>query len=323
MARQLQIVAALGLGLFALQSAPAYAQATRTWVSGVGDDVNPCSRTAPCKTFAGAISKTAAAGTINCLDPGGFGAVTVTKSITINCDTVKGSILASSTNGIVVNAAATDVVVISGLDIDGGTTATPGLSGVRVLQAATVQVRNTTISGFSVAGISFLPTNVSQLFVTDTVIHDNVGASAAGIAVQPSGSGAANVHLNAVRLESNTTGLAITGGGTVGINVNVQSSMFAGNTSAGLSAVSTAGLAGIAVAVTSSQFSGNFGPAVRANGVAASGLGSAIARVGSSMITANTTAISVVGSGIVRSYGDNKVNGNGGGEAFSANEPMK
>src|SRR5438477_3797204 len=49
----------------------AFAQATRTWVSGVGDDVNPCSRTAPCKTFAGAISKTAGGGEIDVLDPGG------------------------------------------------------------------------------------------------------------------------------------------------------------------------------------------------------------------------------------------------------------
>ena len=62
-----------------LYSTPAAAQATRTWISGVGDDVNPCSRTAPCKTFAGAISKTAAGGEINCLDPGGFGAVTITE----------------------------------------------------------------------------------------------------------------------------------------------------------------------------------------------------------------------------------------------------
>jgi hypothetical protein len=71
-------------------AAPAHAQATRTWVSGVGDDANPCSRTAPCKTFAGAISKTAAAGEINCLDSGGFGAVTITKSITILCNGVVG-----------------------------------------------------------------------------------------------------------------------------------------------------------------------------------------------------------------------------------------
>src|SRR5205807_5391143 len=61
----------------------AQAQATRTWVSGVGDDVNPCSRTAPCKTFAGAISKTAIGGEINCIDSGGFGSVTITKAITI------------------------------------------------------------------------------------------------------------------------------------------------------------------------------------------------------------------------------------------------
>src|ERR1700754_3886433 len=86
-----------------LASAPAHAQASRTWVSGVGDDVNPCSRTAPCKTFAGAISKTAAGGEINCLDPAGYGAVTIVKAMTINCEYTLGSILSSGTNGIIVN----------------------------------------------------------------------------------------------------------------------------------------------------------------------------------------------------------------------------
>src|SRR5688572_33130134 len=81
-----------------------FGQATRTWVSGVGDDVNPCSRTAPCKTLAGAISKTATGGEISILDPGGFGAVTITKSITIDGGGIIGSILSSGTNGIVVNA---------------------------------------------------------------------------------------------------------------------------------------------------------------------------------------------------------------------------
>src|SRR5687768_3375348 len=102
----------------------AQAQATRTWVSGVGDDVNPCSRTAPCKTFAGAISKTAVGGEINCLDPGGFGAVTITKSMTIDCHYTEGGALAGG-NGIVVNDALsaagpnTAVVMIRGLDIFG------------------------------------------------------------------------------------------------------------------------------------------------------------------------------------------------------------
>src|SRR3984885_12684801 len=100
-----------------LASAPAHAQATRTWVSGVGDDVNPCSRTAPCKTFAGAISKTAAGGEINCIDPGGFGVVTITKAITLDCSGTFGSILATGTNGIIVNATANDVVILRGLSI--------------------------------------------------------------------------------------------------------------------------------------------------------------------------------------------------------------
>src|SRR3954462_12265483 len=101
-----------------LASAPASAQATRTWVSGVGDDANPCSRTAPCKTFAGAISKTAIAGEINCIDSGGIGAVTITKSMSIICDNVEAGIAATGTNGIIVNGAGI-VVYISGLDIEG------------------------------------------------------------------------------------------------------------------------------------------------------------------------------------------------------------
>src|SRR4029434_3248024 len=105
----------------------AQAQATRTWVSGVGDDVNPCSRTAPCKTFAGAISKTAAGGEINCLDPGGFGAVTITKSLTIDCVGTLGSILAAGTNGVNINdsltaSPGTIVVNLKNLSIQGAAT---------------------------------------------------------------------------------------------------------------------------------------------------------------------------------------------------------
>src|SRR5438309_9459613 len=97
---------ALAVGLFLplLASAPAHAQANRTWVSGVGDDVNPCSRTAPCKTFAGAISKTAAGGEIDVLDPGGFGPVIISKSITIDGTGVLAGILAPGGNGITINS---------------------------------------------------------------------------------------------------------------------------------------------------------------------------------------------------------------------------
>src|SRR5262245_20565356 len=97
----------------------AHAQATRTWISGVGDDLNPCSRTAPCKTFAGAISKTVAGGEIDTLDPGGFGAVTITQSITFDGTSGLAGILVSGTNGIVIQAGATDVVILRNLDING------------------------------------------------------------------------------------------------------------------------------------------------------------------------------------------------------------
>src|SRR2546429_2674329 len=102
-----RVLAAIGMIAAALSfsAGAAQAQALRTWVSGVGDDANPCSRTAPCKTFTGAISKTAPRGEIDCLDPGGFGAVTITKSMTIDCSGTFGSILAALTNGITVNGA--------------------------------------------------------------------------------------------------------------------------------------------------------------------------------------------------------------------------
>ena len=122
----------------------AHAQATRTWVSGVGDDANPCSRTAPCKTFAGAISKTAAGGEINCLDPGGFGTVTITKAITIDCLHTEGGVLAAGTNGINISAAATDKIILRGLDINGVGT---GLNGIRFINGGSLHLEDSVISG--------------------------------------------------------------------------------------------------------------------------------------------------------------------------------
>src|SRR6266436_8778803 len=107
------------LAIVALGTAMLQAQASRTWVSGVGDDANPCSRTAPCKTFAGAISKTAPGGEIDALDPGGYGAVTITKAMTIDCTGTLGSVLVAGTNGIVVAAGGPDVVILRGIKFDG------------------------------------------------------------------------------------------------------------------------------------------------------------------------------------------------------------
>src|SRR3954454_23782265 len=132
-----------------LASAPASAQATRTWVSGVGDDANPCSRTAPCKTFAGAISKTAAGGEMNCLDPGGFGGVTTIKAMTFNCGYTLGSILVAGVPGITVNAGVNDRVSIRGIQLTGiNQTATAGTIGIRILAASTVSIEGSVISNF-------------------------------------------------------------------------------------------------------------------------------------------------------------------------------
>jgi pectate lyase len=147
---------------FAATASPAFGQATRTWVSGVGDDANPCSRTAPCKTFAGAISRTAVDGIIDAMDDGGFGAVTITKSITIDGGSHIAGLLASGgINGVNINIPATDPyrrVVLRNLSIEGmGTTL--GLNGVNITGngAQTVELENVRVAHFSRHGIFVTP----------------------------------------------------------------------------------------------------------------------------------------------------------------------
>jgi hypothetical protein len=172
------VLIVIGATLAGSIATQAHAQATRTWVSGVGDDANPCSRTAPCKTFAGAFSRTAASGEINCLDPGGFGAVTITRAITIQCEGVIAGIVASGINGIVVNAPGA-VVVLHGLDINGVGT---GLAGINIIAASAVQIHKSSIRNFNAGnnngwGISAAPTSATRLDVTDSIISNNGSAS--------------------------------------------------------------------------------------------------------------------------------------------------
>src|SRR6476660_8749513 len=191
-------------------ASPVNAQATRTWVSGVGDASNPCSRTAPCKTFAGAISKTAPGGEINVLDPGGFGAVTITKPITISSEGFEAGVLVSGTNAIIVNVPnATDTVILRGLDIEGLGT---GLSGVTILTGGNVTVEKCTINKFTVAGINVTTTVAnSQLHVSNTIIRNSGagGASNAGIFANPSA--ALTVTVDHARFDHNTAGIKVQG----------------------------------------------------------------------------------------------------------------
>lgn len=165
------LTAVVALASVCILASPAAAQATRTWVSGVGDDVNPCSRTAPCKTFAGAISKTAANGEISVLDPGGFGAVTITKSISIVAEGNEGGILASLTNGITINSA-TAVVYIRGLIIEGKG---DGLNGINIVAAKSVLIEDTVIRGFRATG----PANGAGIKAAGTAKVTVVGSTLA------------------------------------------------------------------------------------------------------------------------------------------------
>jgi hypothetical protein len=168
------------LAFVVLGAAMMYGQASRTWVSGVGDDANPCSRTAPCKTWAGAISKTALGGEIDALDPGGFGAVTITKGITLDGGGGQvASVLVSGTNGIVVQAGANDVVILRNLRINGinSTNGGGGLNGIRFLSGKDLNVENCYIFGFTLNGLDIALNQATQasVHVLNSVFKNNAG----------------------------------------------------------------------------------------------------------------------------------------------------
>jgi hypothetical protein len=302
------------LGLAATYAAPASAQATRTWVSGVGDDVNPCSRTAPCKTFAGAISKTAAGGEINCIDPGAYGAVTITKAIAIICDEVEAGVLASGTNGITVNAGANDAVFLSGLDVHGGGT---GINGIRLLAGGVLHIQNVKIRAFNSTngqGVLFAPSGASQLTIVDTTIDDNGSASSGGgILIQPNGTGSAKVVLQDVRLQNNASSafkIDTTGNTGSGVTAVVQGSQITGSAAGFVVFTPASAASATALLNGSTVANSNFG--VFGNGAAA------LIRVGDTTITGNGTGVFLAGGAIINSYADNRLDGNTTDGSFSA-----
>ncbi len=277
------------------------AGATRTWVSGVGDDANPCSRTAPCKTFAGAISKTAAGGEIDAIDPGGFGALTITHAITIDGNGTFASILASGTTGIVVNAGPTDVVTIRNLSIDGGGT---GLDGIRFTAGGALHIENCVIFNFARKGVAFQPGAASRLFIKDTIIRNNNDSTQGGaVLIQPGAAGSAQATLDGVRMEGNL--FAVLAGDRSA--VAVRNSVAAGNRNGGFEAAGNAGNVEInlesclvaennAVGATTGIFStGNL----------------ATIRLSNVMVVNNGTGLAAVAGGKIISFGNNRIEGNG------------
>ncbi len=316
------MLASLGAVLFCSAYAlPAQAQATRTWVSGVGDDANPCSRTAPCKTFAGAISKTAASGEINCIDPGGFGVVTITKAITIACDNTLAGVLASGTTGIVVAAGASDVVVLRGLDIEGVGT---GIAGIRFTSGAALHVQKSTIRNFragAALGILFLPSGASELYVSDTVISRNgTGSAGGGILVQPTGTGSASGLLLRAQIENNITGIRTDTTGnssTAGIHITVRDSISSGNGLDGIVAASpTTGSPPTSVIfVDGSASTFNAG-----TGIVSTGINSGII-LSRATVTANSFGLSISSGGVMLTFQNNSVFNNISGDGNPSSGP--
>jgi hypothetical protein len=270
--------------------ASSLAQATRTWVSGVGDDANPCSRTAPCKTFAGAISKTATGGEINVLDPGGFGALTITKSITVSATGATAGVLVSGTNGFVVVAPGAQVI-LKGLDFDGLGT---GLNGVRVDSAANVRIEDSDIYGFVDDGVNLDPSSgVVKLALVDDSIYDNTGD---GFLDAPTGTGKGKATLIDDQIQNNQCGVVAAsfgGGGAAGSNCGVNTS------GSPLQATITTFDTTIADQTSQSDSTGVF-----SEGSGASN------RIGGDNVIGNSDGLLAGASGVITSFGDNNVIGN-------------
>jgi hypothetical protein len=275
------------------------AQASRTWVSGVGDDANPCSRTAPCKTFAGAISKTAAGGEIDALDPAGYGAVTITKAMTIDGGGGQvASVLVAGTNGIVVQAGPSDVVILRNLRINGiSGSGNGGINGIRWLSGKALTVENCDIFGFTTNGIDIAKADGGKAFIHNTVIQ-NVGGS--GLSVQ------STTTNTSVDVDTSRFDLA----GSFGIiagsfsRITVSRSVASGNGSAGFIASAGAGTAELNV--TESTSSNNI-TGVQAGG----GTAAVTVRISNVTLHDNLNGLVVGANGTLKSFGNNFNSGSG------------
>jgi hypothetical protein len=279
--RRIALLAIAGFLVPLFSASPTQAQSARTWVSGVGDDASvTCSRTAPCKTFSGAISKTTTGGEINCADPGGFGTLTILKSITIDCHEVYGSVQAAGAVGITINAAGINVT-LRNLNISGSGS---GTRGINIVSAAQVHIEDVMISGFTQQAIADFRTTgpVSVLSVKNTVVRNNSGA---GVAASASGGG--SVIIDGLHSVSNAYGVAV-GSGNKAI---ISRSALIANLTAGVE-----GDAGSQVSVENSVMIENI-TGVLSNGTT---------WLANSNIAYNATGI----SGATTSFGNNRIFGN-------------
>ena len=297
------------LALLCLPAAPASAQNTRSWVSGVGTDANPCSRTAPCLTFTGAIAKTNAGGEINCLDSGSFGGFNIATSLSIICEGVVGGVLVTGGDAIIINAGAADVVVLRGLDIEGSGAA---LHGVNFVAGAALHVENCRIRDFSAIfgwGIQFSPGAAAELYVTDTTIsHNGLPADGGGIRILATAGTTSKVVINQSNVQNNTTGIKADGvnsgaGGVISVTIRDTASV--GNTQNGIVGTTNAGGSVAVIMVNRSAASHN----AAGFGIIADGPKTFIT-FGASSIAGNANGVGVSNGGTLLSWGTNQIYGN-------------
>lgn len=304
-------ITALFLLLLSFDS-QAQAQASRTWVSGVGDDANPCSRTAPCRTLVGAFTKTAAAGQINLIDNAAVGALSINKSITIDATGAFAGILATSGNGVTINAGVDDIVVLRGLTIDGNNT---GLNGVRFIAGGSLIIERCTIANFLGNGILFEPTGTSHMVVRDSTIIKCINpavAGAGGAILVRSSTGLARATLNNVLMTRNLYGVRVEGNG----RLSASNSVAASNTNNGFLVVATLGQAA-EMTLDGCRASNN-----GTNGVAAV-FANAVAHITNTTSDHNTTGLLVQSGGQIISHKNNHVFGNTtDGAASSSVDPI-
>jgi hypothetical protein len=276
----------------------AQAQATRTWVSGVGDDANPCSRTAPCKTWAGAISKTQACGEIDALDPGGFGQVTIIKSITLDGTGTLASILATTGSGVVINAGAADTVTLRGLSING---ACLGANGINILSAGDVSIEDCVIFKFTTNGIVATDSDGLAVNMRNTVVRNNgEGINAS------STSGQQRWSIEHCSFNKNSLNGIHAKAGT---RIDVRESVLSANTGDGVQAQSTTAGTGV-VNLHNCQIYGNFSDGVQAGNAGDAGAG--VIRLSQNMISQNSSAgVNISTGGTVETFSNNLINGNG------------
>jgi hypothetical protein len=276
----------LAVLIFTLACASLSQAQVRTWVSGVGDDLNPCSRTAPCKTFSKAHSVTSANGEINALDAGGYGTVTITKSITIDGGEAFSSILAAGVTGVIINAPGGHIV-LRNLFINGAGT---GVDGIKVLQAASVTVENVKILGFTGQGVDWSPSTADGILtVRNLTASSCIGG---GVSVINT-SGFGRVSIENSTFHRGAFGVKAGGLGIVTVTDSTATATTDGFLSSGGGAqlnldrcVSTHNTNGVKVD------------------------GGAAARISNCNISTNITNGLRIISGIIESYGNNMIRGN-------------